>query len=154
MPNDETGDCQLFTTRLAEMAKEAGVEFRYGVDIRKLQFNGNAIDGVVCSTGTLTADAYVLALGSYSRLLLEGRMSVPVYTLKGYSITVPVDDELAETESNLLDATNTIALTSFDHRLRVGGMTAVFGYHKTLNPKRPHTLEVGLTALVAALWTT
>src|SRR3546814_13892235 len=101
------------------MAKEAGVEFRYGVDIRKLQFNGNAIDGVVCSTGTLTADAYVLALGSYSRLLLEGRMSVPVYPLKGYSITVPVADESAAPVSTLLDEPYKIALTRFDNRIRV-----------------------------------
>src|SRR3546814_8199723 len=90
MPNDETGDCQLFTTRLAEMAKEAGVEFRYGVDIRKLQFNGNAIDGVVCSTGTLTADAYVLRSEEHtSELQSLMRISYAAFCLKNKNNHIP-----------------------------------------------------------------
>jgi D-amino-acid dehydrogenase len=141
-PHDETGDCHLFTTRLAQLAQEAGVQFRYGVDVRKLRFNGDAIDGVVCSGETLTADAYVLALGSYSRLMLEGHAFVPVYPLKGYSITLPITNEAAAPTSTLLDETYKIAVTRFDNRIRAGGMAEVVGYDKTLNPKRRKTLEM------------
>jgi len=144
MPGDETGDCHLFTTRLAELAKSAGVDFRYGVDVRGLRFNGNVVDGVDCSAGTLAADAYVVALGSYSRPLLNGRLDLPVYPLKGYSITVPIADESAAPVSTLLDETYKIAVTRFDDRIRVGGMAEVVGYDKTLNPKRQKTLEMVL----------
>ena len=146
-PDDETGDCQLFTTRLAEMARAEGVNFQYGVDIRKLRFGAGAVDSVECSTGTLTADAYVVALGSYSRLLLEGRLAVPVYPLKGYSITVPIADDAAAPVSTLLDETYKIAVTRFDNRIRVGGMAEIVGYSKALNPKRQQTLEMVLNDL-------
>lgn len=146
-PDDETGDCHLFTTRLAELARAAGVDFRYGVDIRKLRFGAGVIDGVECSTGMLTADAYVVALGSYSRLMLEGRLSVPVYPLKGYSITVPITNDAAAPVSTLLDETYKIAVTRFDNRIRVGGMAEVVGYSKALNPKRQQTLEMVLNDL-------
>lgn len=146
-PHDETGDCHLFTTRLAKLAQEAGVQFRYDVDVRKLQFNGNVIDGVVCAGETLVADAYVLALGSYSRLMLEGHAFVPVYPLKGYSITVPIINDAAAPTSTLLDETYKIAVTRFDNRIRAGGMAEVVGYNKALNPKRQKTLEMVVSDL-------
>ena len=70
LPNDQTGDCQLFTTRLAEMAKGLGVEFRFGQNIERLDFAGDRINGVLVNGELLTADHYVLALGSYSPQLL------------------------------------------------------------------------------------
>ena len=146
-PDDETGDCYLFTTRLADLARAQGVEFRCGVDVRKLRFGANAVDGVECSAGTLTADAYVVAAGSYSRPLLRDRLPIPVYPLKGYSITVPITNSAAAPVSTLLDETYKIAVTRFDDRIRVGGMAEIVGYDKTLNPKRQRTLEMVLNDL-------
>ncbi|MBQ5939472.1 MULTISPECIES: D-amino acid dehydrogenase [unclassified Massilia] len=142
LPNDETGDCQMFTTRLAEMARALGVQFEYGVSIRSLVETGGQVSAVVTDKGTFSADRYVLALGSYSRLLLQRWFPLPVYPLKGYSITVPITDASRAPVSTILDETYKIAVTRFDDRIRVGGMAEIAGYSKALNPRRRETLEL------------
>ena len=142
LPNDETGDCQMFTSRLAEMARALGVRFEYGVDIRRLEETGGQVTGVVTDKGRFTADRFVLALGSYSRLLLQRWFPLPVYPLKGYSITVPITDASRAPVSTILDETYKIAVTRFDDRIRVGGMAEIAGYSSELNPRRRETLEL------------
>ena len=142
LPNDETGDCQLFTTRLSAMAEQLGVTFRYGVDIGGLVTAGDEIKGVRCGDELLTADSYVVALGSYSTALLKDIVSIPVYPLKGYSITVPIVNAAAAPVSTILDETYKIAVTRFDDRIRVGGMAEIAGFNRQLNPRRRATLEM------------
>jgi D-amino-acid dehydrogenase len=142
LPNDETGDCQLFTTRLTAMARDLGVRFEFDTRINELCITGDEITGVRTDKGLLTAERYVLALGSYSRLLLKKSFRVPVYPLKGYSITVPITDPQRAPMSTILDETYKIAVTRFDDRIRVGGMAEIAGYSKTLNPARRATLEM------------
>jgi D-amino-acid dehydrogenase len=142
LPNDETGDCQLFTTRLTAMAEELGVKFRYGVDITGLLKAGDAIKGVQCGPELVTADSYVVALGAYSTTLLKDLVKIPVYPLKGYSITVPIVDAGAAPVSTILDETYKIAVTRFDDRIRVGGMAEIAGFDQRLNPRRRETLEM------------
>jgi D-amino-acid dehydrogenase len=142
LPNDETGDCQLFTTRLAQMARELGVRFQFDTAIERLDIANGQVAGVHTSRGRVTADRYVLALGSYSRLLLQDQFRVPVYPLKGYSITVPIVDAAKAPVSTILDETYKIAVTRFDDRIRVGGMAEIAGYSKVLNPRRRETLEL------------
>jgi D-amino-acid dehydrogenase len=132
----------LFTTALAGMAEQLGVRFRYGVDIQALARVGDAIDGVVCGQEVVKGDAYVVALGSYSTKLLKNIVDIPVYPLKGYSITVPVSDAAAAPVSTILDETYKIAVTRFDNRIRVGGMAEIVGFNTKLNPKRRATLEM------------
>lgn len=142
LPNDETGDCQLFTTRLAQMARELGVKFQFDTAIGALDIAGGQVTGVQTDKGRFTADRYVLALGSYSRFLLDKQFRVPVYPLKGYSITVPIVDAAKAPVSTILDETYKIAVTRFDDRIRVGGMAEIAGYSKALNPARRETLEL------------
>ncbi|EJN08207.1 D-amino acid dehydrogenase [Herbaspirillum sp. YR522] len=145
LPNDETGDCQLFTTHLAQLAEQAGVRFRYGVSIDSLAMAGGRIAGVACGGELVQGDAYVVALGSYSPQLLQhvaGVPEIPVYPLKGYSITVPVLDASAAPVSTILDETYKIAVTRFDDRIRVGGMAEIVGYDTALRAKRRATLEM------------
>ena len=142
LPNDETGDCQLFTTRLAQMARELGVRFQFDTAIERLDIANGQVVGVRTDRGRVTADRYVLALGSYSRLLLRDQFRVPVYPLKGYSITVPIVDAAKAPVSTILDETYKIAVTRFDDRIRVGGMAEIAGYSKALNPRRRETLEL------------
>ncbi|WP_371766046.1 D-amino acid dehydrogenase [Massilia sp.] len=146
LPNDETGDCQLFTTRLAQMARDLGVRFQFDTAIERLDIANGQVVGVQTmkgqERGRVTADRYVLALGSYSRLLLKDRFRVPVYPLKGYSITVPIVDAARAPVSTILDETYKIAVTRFDDRIRVGGMAEIAGYSKVLNPRRRETLEL------------
>lgn len=152
--DDETGDCQMFTTQLTAEAKKLGVDFQYNVDIQKLHAAGGAVSGVQCGNALHTADAYVVALGSYSTGMLAHILPLPVYPLKGYSITVPIVDESRAPMSTLLDETYKIAITRFDKRIRVGGMAEIVGYDKTLNDKRRQTLEMVVGDLFAGSYST
>ena len=143
LPNDQTGDCQLFTTKLAEMAVKLGVEFRFGQDIQRLDFAGDRINGVWIDGKLETADRYVLALGSYSPQMLKPLgIKAPVYPLKGYSLTVPITDADMAPTSTILDETYKVAITRFDNRIRVGGMAEIAGFDLSLNPRRRETLEM------------
>ena len=142
LPNDQTGDCNLFTKQLTEMAIELGVEFKYGQQIERLQVAGQQITGVMVNGQLLTADRYVVALGSYSPLLLKPLgISLPVYPLKGYSLTLPIVDQDKAPQSTILDETYKVAITRFDERIRVGGFAEISGYNLALNPEREKSLH-------------
>ncbi|WP_312982606.1 D-amino acid dehydrogenase [Atlantibacter sp.] len=142
LPNDETGDCQLFTQRLARMAAEAGVVFRYNTPVDSLLYEGNQIYGVQCGQEVVKADAYVMAFGSYSTAMLKGIVDIPVYPLKGYSLTIPIAEESGAPMSTVLDETYKIAITRFDSRIRVGGMAEIVGFNTALLQPRRETLEM------------
>ncbi|MCJ0974743.1 D-amino acid dehydrogenase [Pseudomonas sp. PS1] len=143
LPNDQTGDCQMFTTRLAEMARALGVEFRFNQDIQRLEFAGDRLEGVWINGTLERADRYVLALGSYSPQMLKPLgIRVPVYPLKGYSLTVPIGNPAMAPVSTVLDETYKVAITRFDQRIRVGGMAEIAGHDLSLNPRRRETLEM------------
>ncbi len=142
LPGDETGDCQLFTTRLAAMAAELGVKFRFNTPIDELLTASGRITGVRCGSELLRADTYVVALGSYSTKLVADIVKIPVYPLKGYSITAPVVNAEAAPVSTVLDETYKIAITRFDNRIRVGGMAEIVGFDKKLRQARRETLEM------------
>lgn len=146
LPGDETGDCQRFTTALAERARQLGVQFRFDTEIERLQTRGQTISAVELAGGeTLTADRYVLALGSYSRALLAPLgLDLPVYPVKGYSLTVPIVDAARAPRSTVMDETYKVALTRFDDRIRVGGMAELAGFDLRLDPRRRATLEMVL----------
>ncbi len=120
LPNDETGDCQLFTQRLARMAEQAGVTFRFNTPVEKLLYENDQIYGVKCADEIIKADAYVMAFGSYSTAMLKGIVDIPVYPLKGYSLTIPIVEPDGAPVSTILDETYKIAITRFDKRIRVG----------------------------------
>lgn len=143
LPNDQTGDCHLFTNRLAELARGLGVEFRFGRTIERLDAAGERINGVWIDGRLETADHYVLALGSYSPQLLRPLgIRAPVYPLKGYSLTIPIEDPALAPVSTVLDETYKVAITRFDARIRVGGMAEVSGFDLSLDPRRHETLEL------------
>jgi len=142
LPGDETGDCQLFTTRLAALAEQIGVQFRFNTPIDALLMDGGRIGGVKCGAQTVRADTFVVALGSYSTQFLANLIKIPVYPLKGYSITAPVVNPSAAPVSTVLDETYKIAITRFDDRIRVGGMAEIVGFNKQLKAARRETLEM------------
>jgi D-amino-acid dehydrogenase len=142
LPGDETGDCFKFTNALAELAKGLGVRFRFDTPIESLQVGGGAITGVFTSAGLLRADKVVLALGSYSPQLLEPvGIRVPVYPVKGYSITVPITNAAHAPESTIMDETHKVAVTRLGDRIRVGGTAELAGYSLNLREARRGTLE-------------
>ena len=142
LPGDETGDCFKFTQNLAALAAQHGVTFRYGTRIDALKLAGKQIEGVVTDAGTLKADAYLVALGSYSPLLLRRvGIRIPVYPVKGYSITVPITDAAGAPESTVMDETHKVAVTRLGDRIRVGGTAELAGYTLKLHEARRETLS-------------
>lgn len=148
LPLDETGDCQLFTSELEARCRALGVNFRYGCDINALNNDGQRITGVNITTRegdtkTVTADNYVVALGSYSPALLRPLgIDLPVYPVKGYSLTIPVRTQSKAPMSTIMDETYKVAITRFDDRIRVGGTAELAGFDLRLRNKPLATLRM------------
>jgi D-amino-acid dehydrogenase len=147
LPNDETGDCEMFTSSLAAMASQAGATFNYGTQIDRVNVEGGAVLGVRVDGRDVPFDAVLVALGSYSRPFLGNLVDLPVYPLKGFSLTVPIKKSDAAPVSTVLDETLKIAVTRFNDRIRVGGMAQVVGYDLRLDPSKRATLEYCLEGL-------
>ena len=141
-PKDETGDCFKFANALTEKAKALGVIFNWGSIIRGLDVEGGRVTGVVTAHGRLAADAVVVALGSFSPLLVRPHgIRLPVYPVKGYSLTIPITDASRAPESTVMDETYKIAITRLGERIRVGGMAEISGYTNDLGEPRRLTLQ-------------
>jgi D-amino-acid dehydrogenase len=162
LPGDETGDCFKFTNALADRAAALGVTFRYGVAIHGIRASLGRVTGVDTSEGLLTADGYVLALGSFSPHLVAGLgLRLPVEPIKGYSITVPIVDESRAPVSTVMDETFKVAITRLGDRIRVGGLAEIAGFDTSLQPRRRATLEKSVSDLfggagdlsAASFWT-
>jgi D-amino-acid dehydrogenase len=144
---DESGDAHVFTQKLADKAAaERGVQVRYGHTIQGLRFAGGEVKGVVVNAGggeeqTLAADAYVVALGSYSPLLTRPvGVDIPVYPTKGYSASVPIADPRKAPTVSVTDDHAKIVVTRLGERLRIAGTAELAGYNTDLNPVRCEAL--------------
>jgi D-amino-acid dehydrogenase len=141
-PTDESGNAYTFTSELARLCAARGVAFRFGVRILALLRSGDRIAGVrVLGTEgleeTLGVDAYVLALGSYSPMLLRPiGLSIPVYPAKGYSITVPVTRPERAPTVSLTDDEYKLVFSRLGDELRVAGTAELTGYDTRINPVR------------------
>jgi D-amino-acid dehydrogenase len=143
---DESGDAHLFTRNLASLAEARGVRFLYGRSIDAIRVEGNRILGVVVKAEgkaeeTLQADAYVVALGSYSPLVTRPiGLYLPVYPAKGYSATIDIADPARAPTVSLTDEAAKIVISRFGNRLRVAGTAELAGYSTRLNPVRCEAL--------------
>ena len=148
LPGDETGDCKIFTQTLAQMAEAAGVTFRWHETIKAVEKNGTEIESVITDKGTLTADAYVMALGSWSPMMAKALgLTLPIYPVKGYSITAPIVDEVRAPVSTVMDESYKVAITRLGNRIRVGGMAELNGFNKDLSERRRGTLNYSVGSL-------
>jgi len=137
--SDESGDAHKFTRALAAKAQAAGVDFRLGRSIERLATAGGRIAGVQLAgdADLLTADAYVVALGSYSPLLLKPLgISLPVYPAKGYSATLTLAEGTTAPTVSLTDDERKLVFSRLGNRLRIAGTAEFNGYNLELNPVR------------------
>lgn len=144
LKEDQTGDCYQFTTQLAKQCEQLGVKFIFNAHIDEILAEQDKVIGVrLADQRIVSADHYILALGSYSRKWAKGlNLNLPVYPLKGYSITLNIQDAAHAPLSTVLDETYKVALTRFDDRIRIGGMAEVCGFNADLNPVRENTLKM------------
>ncbi|APG87054.1 D-amino acid dehydrogenase small subunit DadA (plasmid) [Sinorhizobium americanum] len=147
-PKDETGDCFKFTNALTARAEEIGVRFLFNTTVKRLDVEGNQVRGVVIDHERVAADAVVVAFGSHSPVFLQRYgIKLPVYPVKGYSLTIPITDAARAPKSTVMDETYKIAITRLGDRIRVGGMAEISGYTNDLGQARRRTLEHSVTDL-------
>jgi D-amino-acid dehydrogenase len=158
-PTDVSGDACRFTQELARLAEKRGVRFRFGSSVKAIDASAGEVTAVRLENEELKADAYVVALGSYSPLLLKRRgVRIPVYPLKGYSVTLqlgPEHDALAPAVS-LSDEAHKIVISRLGTRLRAAGTAELTGYDTKVNSvrcaaiaRRLHDLFPGLGGITA-----
>lgn len=148
LPNDETGDCYKFTSALAQIAARLGVEFRYDCEVRGYVAAGNRISAVATSRGNIAGGGFVVAAGSYSPALIRRwRLRLPVYPVKGYSLTTPITDFDHAPQSTIMDESCKIAITRLGDRVRVGGMAEISGFTHDIKAGRKRTLLHSLETL-------
>lgn len=140
---DRTGDCRMFTTALAEKCESIGVTFHYGQTITSIAISGDNVEGVETEpAGRFTADRYVCAMGSFAaRILRPIGIRLPVYPVKGYSVTVPVKEDRYAPQSTLMDETHKVAITRLGDRIRVAGQAEIAGYSHRLGPHATDTVR-------------
>jgi D-amino-acid dehydrogenase len=150
---DESGDARKFATELARKAAERGVAFRFDAAIESIEAAGGKVTGVRLAGGErLSADAYVVALGSFSPLLLKPLgIGIPVYPAKGYSATVPLDSGDTAPMVSLTDDGRKIVFSRLGDRLRIAGTAEFTGYDTSLNEVRCQALVRRMGALFPSL---
>lgn len=151
LPDDETGDCFLFTQRLAKISRQLGVRYTFSTEILGLVWEAGHISAIRTSNGVTEVDAVVVALGSFSPLIVRPiGINLPVYPVKGYSLTLPIVDRDLSPVSTVMDEKYKVAITRLGDRIRVGGTAEVGNYTTSLYDKRRRVLERSLLDLFAA----
>jgi D-amino-acid dehydrogenase len=139
-PEDESGDAHRFTRELARLAAERGVSFRFGVAVESLEVAAGRIAALRAHDGErMHADAYIVSLGSYSPLLLKPLgIRIPVYPMKGYSITLALgpQDLPSAPSVSLTDEAHKIVVSRLGNRLRAAGTAELAGYDASVNELR------------------
>jgi D-amino-acid dehydrogenase len=132
---DTTGDCAMFSRALAGVVRTRGGEVRTGTTATGLETEGDRVVGVRTDKGTLQADAFVLALGIWSPKLLNGHDKwLPVYPVKGYSMTLPIGGNHTAPSVGAVDEDNLIAYSRMGDRLRVTATADFAGYNARHQP--------------------
>ncbi len=136
-PRDETGDAHKFTVALAKAAAANGVTFRYRETVLRLAGDRRRVTGVETDRGPIEADAVVMSLGSYSpRFLKRLGIKVPIYPLKGYSVTIPTEGYNGAPTHGIHDGHRRIVMSRLGERLRCAGTAELDGYNATVREAR------------------
>lgn len=136
-PGDESGDAHKFCCSLAVQAEQSGVNFHYQEEVKGFEYEGNTITAVKTSSGNYSADAYVLAAGSYSTLLAQSvNIRLPVRPVKGYSLTIDINGWDCGPKMPVVDESLHIAMTPLGSRLRVAGTAELNGYDINIRQSR------------------
>jgi D-amino-acid dehydrogenase len=130
-PTDETGDCHKFASALAAACERAGAELRYGTAVLGFDLDGDRLASVRTSKGDVRGDLYVMCLGNESPILARQLgMKLPIYPIKGYSLTIPVGNHEHPPTIGSVDEHNLVAISRFGDRMRVTATAEFAGYDR------------------------
>jgi D-amino-acid dehydrogenase len=143
-PTDETGDCNKFAAALAAVCERRGAEFRCGTAVLGFEADGDRIASVRTSQGDVSADTYVMCLGNESPILARRLgIKLPIYPIKGYSLTIPVGNHGHPPTIGAVDENNLVAISRFADRMRVTA-TAEFAGYDTRHTARDFDFMLGV----------
>ena len=143
--DDFTGNCYLFSTEIYKKCVEMGVSFEFNTEIQSIKIDNDEISSVVTSKGEFKADSYSVSLGSHSaKILSQIGIETPIYPVKGYSITMPVLNDVDAPQSTIMDERSKIAITRLGDRIRVAGIAHLTDFDKNLRTKSLDSLMRGL----------
>jgi D-amino-acid dehydrogenase len=147
-PKDESGDARRFTEELAAICREQGVAFTLGTNAVRILATGDRVAGIETDDGVERADAYLLCLGSFSPRLARGLgIRLPIYPVKGYSVTIPVASQNVAPEVSIHDGELKIVISRLGDRLRAAGTAELTGYDARIDPVRSQAVLKGLLSL-------
>jgi D-amino-acid dehydrogenase len=150
--DEEGGDCFKFCEGLAAWCQERGAAFRFGISVERLAADGARITAIHTDQGPLTADAYVLALGADSPLLMRPLgIRLPIIPVKGYSITVPKAPFPDAPTIPVLDEKRKFGMMPLPDRLRMSGLAEIAGYDTVPEERRFRAFVAGFTGLFPQL---
>tara|TARA_B110000914_G_C15492620_1_gene461476 strand:+ start:478 stop:1749 length:1272 start_codon:yes stop_codon:yes gene_type:complete len=145
---DATGNCFIFTNELQKKCLELGVHFAFNVTVESLRLSNGKVSTVKTDKGDMTADNFVVAMGSYSSQFLRPvGIDIPVYPVKGYSITVPVLSDEDAPQSTVMDETYKVAITRLGNSVRAAGTAELTGYNLSLREKSRATVRHSVESL-------
>jgi D-amino-acid dehydrogenase len=151
-PNDESGDSSLFAKALLERCVQLGATVLTNTEISDIVARDGEVQHIVTSRGNLTADSYVICLGpSAAPLAARAGVKLPIYPVKGYSVTIDTDGTVPLPSIAFLDWGRKIAVTPFGNRIRAAGTAEFCGYNLDPTPARFAALRKNLIELFPAL---
>jgi len=145
-PDDRSGDAYKFTQALVELCRKERVTFRFNEEVREIVTDSGSVTGIVTDKERLRADAYLLALGSASPHFKLG-FKLPIYPVKGYSVTLSTEGWNAAPRVPLIDDGRKMGFTRLGDRLRIAGTAEFNGYNLDMNERRGGQLIEGLMGL-------
>ncbi len=149
LPGDETGDCRLFCEQLAVLLRNLGCHFLFGTEVMCLERSGDHIVSALSSAGPIEADAFIVAAGPYApRLLSPLGIHLPIYPVKGYSLTCEIKEEASAPRSSVMDEHSKVMITRLGSRIRAAGVAELAGFDPTI----PNPAKVSLRNRVEALF--
>ncbi len=132
---DESGDCRLFSERLAERVVASGGRFLFGHSVTGLRQDKGRVIAAVTDRGDIQADAFVLALGSYAPQIARSvGVKLPIYPVKGYSLTLPVGPAHLAPQLPGVDEHYLVAFARMGERLRLTATADFAGYDTSHTP--------------------
>jgi len=140
-PSDESGNTHTFCNALANLCINMGVEFHYNNPIKRLIVKDGSFKGLETEKDTFEAENCVVALGSYSPLVLKPLgINLPVYPAKGYSVTLPITNSKDAPQVSLIQDELKLVYSRLGNRLRVAGMAEIAGYNTIIDDVRSQSI--------------
>jgi D-amino-acid dehydrogenase len=141
-PGECAADCYKVCQELLRILERRGARFAFGAEVSGFVVRQRRVAAIKTGAGTVEADAFVVALGAASaRLARSVGLYLPVYPLKGYSITLPAWRQApAVPRVSVTDAARKVVFARIGDRMRIAGMAELVGHDMSIPPERIRTL--------------